>query len=321
MVRASWLLMVIAVATSCVTSNATDCGDGTTCPAGSQCDVDQGRCLRPEQLVACEGKDEQEECEIDGRLGVCRIGACELYFCGDGLVRNNEACDGVNLDGQTCSDRGFYADAGLACDTSCKFDESACGGGFCGDDIVNGSELCDGQTNKTCLSIGFDGGSVSCDESCGLTIRDCSRFGWNPEALNSVVALAVGGASALDHWAVGLSGRATRWEGAFWNAVPTHVTNNLIAVWGIAPDDVWVVGEGTSSANPAVLLWFNGTQWSTVTGTPAANFVDIWAAGPDAVYAATSGSGIQTWNGVSWSELGALNREAIAIRGSGPNDI
>ncbi len=321
MLRASWLVagLMLAATASCVQTNSVSCGDDKFCPAGSTCAGD--RCLRPEQLAACLDLVEEADCFIDQAPGTCRGGACELWFCGDGYLNGAEACDSTDLGGKSCIDAGFYEATGLACTSICTFEVGACTGGECGDDIINGPELCDGATDKTCVSIGFDGGTVGCDDTCGLTIRDCSRFGWNPEALNNVVALAVGGASAADHWAVGTDGRANRYEGAFWNPWPTNVTNDLIAVWGIATNNVWVVGRGDSSANPAVLLQFNGAAWNKVMGVPAADYVDLWAANANAVFVATTANGILTWNGTQWSELGTLNKKAIAIRGSNANDV
>lgn len=259
---------------------------------------------------------------IEGKQGTCRNSACELWACGDGYVNGNEQCDGVDLGGSSCLEVGFYAADGLACDMQCKFVTTGCGGGTCGDDIINGSELCDGPTSRACISIGFDAGTLGCNElTCSLSINDCSRFGWNAEGLKDVIALAVAGVSPFDVWAVGVGGRANHYDGMTWTPATTNVSNNLVAAWAIADDDVWAVGAGQSSANPALLLHFDGTTWNRVTTAPAADYVDVWAAGPSAVFAATTASGIKAWNGTVWAELGALNRKAIAIRGSSASDI
>ncbi|MBA3455835.1 MAG: hypothetical protein H0T42_22250 [Deltaproteobacteria bacterium] len=205
---------------------------------------------------------------------------------------------------------------------ACTFDTSACGGGTCGDGVINGPEQCDGATNQTCFSIGFDGGSVGCsDATCSFAVDNCSKFGWNPESLNEVEALAVGGFSPDDIWAVGSNGRATRYDGRRWLSSPTNVTNHLIAVWSIAANDAWAVGLGQSSAVPSLLLKFDGTSWNRVLSAPVADYVDVWAASSNAVFAATSANGIQAFDGMTWSQLGTFNRKAIAIRGSSINDI
>ena len=197
MVRATWLVtgVVGALALGCVESSVVPCGEDKVCPGGTTCDPSgSGRCLRPEQVAACETVADGESCMIDSRQGTCRNSACELWACGDGYVNANEDCDGVDLGGATCLDVGFYAAGGLACDRDCQFDPRECGGGSCGDDIINGRELCDGPTSKACILIGYDAGTVGCNDiTCSLTITNCSRFGWDPEGLTDVVALAVAG--------------------------------------------------------------------------------------------------------------------------------
>lgn len=47
--------------------------------------------------------------------------------CGDGVASGNESCDGVDLDGQDCTDFGFAFGAGLTCNAQCNgFNTSAC---------------------------------------------------------------------------------------------------------------------------------------------------------------------------------------------------
>jgi hypothetical protein len=65
--------------------------------------------------------------------------ACRtLRLCGNGVVDANEACDGLDLAGQTCRSLGFDGDcraksssgacvaSGLSCDRNCSFDPSGC---------------------------------------------------------------------------------------------------------------------------------------------------------------------------------------------------
>ena len=321
--------LAIALA-GCVSSNATVCPDGTVCAANTRCDERTAggfRCLSDAQLAECDGKLEAQDCKVGDAPGACRDGACELFFCGDGYVTAGEECDGELLglnragEANTCLDAGYYAREGLACLPTCALDTTACGGGFCGDDTVNGPELCDGPTNRACTSIGFDAGSVSCTVQCGFQFRDCTRFGWTPESLTGLVALAIGGSSTDDQWAVGSQGRAMRYQGAFWNPVPTGVTNTLIAVSALTPTDAWMVGQGTTTPLvPSVLLRWDGTQWKTVSA-PAADYVDIHAVSATAVFAASSDMGIQAWNGSTWSELGTIPGTPIAIRGTATDDL
>jgi hypothetical protein len=80
-----------------------------------------------------------------------------------------EACDGDDLDGETCGDQGF--DAGdLACATDCSgFDTTGCTLASCGNDAAEGTEVCDGGDLRgaTCLTRGFEGGTLACAGNCG----------------------------------------------------------------------------------------------------------------------------------------------------------
>ncbi|HSD89780.1 MAG TPA: hypothetical protein VLB44_19750 [Kofleriaceae bacterium] len=325
--RAGWLVTLLCA--SCASSTSVVCEDGSTCPGGFQCDIEHDRCLLPEQVSACAGLAEGADCTFNGAPGSCHFGACEVFFCGDGRITGREQCEGTNLgvdengEPTTCITAGFYAPDGLACDPkTCLYDTHSCSGGYCGDDEVNGPELCDGTTSKTCVSIGFDAGSVSCDLQCGFQIRDCSRFGWNPESLADVQAFAVAGSGPDDQWAVGLGGKAMHYEGAFWNTWPTGVTNTLIAAWSIGKNDTWAVG--LSQASPAlapVVIHWDGTAWGTVSGVPSGDYVDVWAASENDLYIATKANGILHFDGANWSTLGTFSGEPIAIRGNGPNDI
>jgi hypothetical protein len=300
---------------SCVGTTSNYCSDGTVCPGGFTCDVEHARCLLPEQVSACDGKAEADACTVRDMPGACRAGACETFFCGDGYVTAGEDCDGSDLGGQDCKAFGFYGAAGLQCTSSCTFDVSVCKqmNEYCGDGLVNGPELCDGPEVRTCVALGFDAGTASCDRQCGFTIVDCNRFGWNPESLSDVVAFAVAGSSAEDQWAVGLGGAAMHFEGAFWNFVPTGVTDTLLNAWSNAKTDTWAVGAST------VIRW-NGTAWSPVAGVPAGTYVDVWGTGPSAMFVATT-TGVLAFDGTTWTPVGTLGKQPKTLRGTAANDL
>jgi len=99
--------------------------------------------------------------------------------CGDGVVEQEEACDGEVLAGRTCLTQGFYQGA-LRCTTSCTLDTRGCSGA-CGDGIVNGPETCDVAlaVTESCRKQGFLGGVPACAPGCvpagctdGVTIDD-----------------------------------------------------------------------------------------------------------------------------------------------------
>ena len=118
-----------------------------------------------------------DDCQFD-------LGSCD-HECGDGTVdvAHQEVCDGTNLNGKTCETLGYYGAGTLACGPDCRsFDEAGCEAeGFCGDDLaqVSEGEVCDGSDldGQTCLTLGYHGGALACDEGCALDPADCITEG------------------------------------------------------------------------------------------------------------------------------------------------
>ena len=110
--------------------------------------------------------------------------------CGDGMaqVAFGEQCDGDDLrfdqngDGayeDSCEDFGFYEGV-PACDTDCLTPVLSGCSQYCGDGIRQDAhgESCDGADlgGVTCGQLGFSGGSLSCDTSCGLVTSECTTW-------------------------------------------------------------------------------------------------------------------------------------------------
>lgn len=102
-----------------------------------------------------------------------------VAVCGDGVVEQEEACDGDVLAGRTCLTQGFYQGT-LRCTPVCTLDTSGCSGS-CGDGIVNGPETCDvaRAVTDSCRKQGFLGGVPGCAPGCvptgctdGVTLDD-----------------------------------------------------------------------------------------------------------------------------------------------------
>jgi hypothetical protein len=306
---------VCVLCSGCVVSTSNFCSDGSVCPGGFTCDVEHDRCLLPEQVSACDGKQEADDCNVSEMPGACRAGACETFYCGDGFVTTGEDCDGSDLGGLDCKAFGFYGADGLQCSDSCTFDVSVCKqkNDYCGDGKVNGPELCDGPELRTCVALGFDAGTASCDLQCGFTIIDCNRFGWNPEPLNDLIAYAVAGTAANDQWAFGNNGRAMHFEGQFWNDVPTGVSDSFVNAWSNAKDDTWAITSGD-------VIHYDGSSWSAVEGVPAATYVDVWGTSAHAMFIATT-TDVLAYDGSLWTTVGSFTGQPKSMRGSGPSDI
>ncbi|MBU1238638.1 hypothetical protein KKF84_01680 [Myxococcota bacterium] len=97
--------------------------------------------------------------------------------CGNGEVDTEEECDGVNLNGNSCSDLNPADYGTLACNADCTFDTTLCVTASCGDGILNGTEECDGDDfgGTDCTDHGsYSGGTLSCNpELCTLNLSEC----------------------------------------------------------------------------------------------------------------------------------------------------
>lgn len=117
-----------------------------------------------------------ESCTFD-------VGGCGESSCGDGIKQQTEDCEDGDLGGATCESLGFDGGA-LSCSSQCTFDTLSCSGsngsdgpGFslCGDGLQTGSEECDAfdLDGETCVSLGYDGGPLSCRSDCTFNLSRC----------------------------------------------------------------------------------------------------------------------------------------------------
>ncbi len=130
----------------------------------------------------CDGDDlDSETCVSQGFDSgdlACNVG-CSAFdtsscvsdaVCGDNSKEGSEACDGSDLDSETCVTQG-YVSGDLACESDCSaFDTSGCTGTgpVCGNNEKEGSEVCDGTDldTETCVSKGYTGGALACEADC-----------------------------------------------------------------------------------------------------------------------------------------------------------
>jgi hypothetical protein len=148
--------------------------------------------------------------------------------------------------------------------------------------------------------------------------------------------------SASDIWAVGTvtanMGVSTQnrtlamhYDGVSWKVVPTPtnntttVSNQLNAVAAVAPNDVWSVGQvttsnGTTPSQATVIQHWNGSAWSTVpapvrggfSGVAARSATDVWAVGGFTDASGAAGS-ILHWDGTAWSKTAAPDGAAGSV--------
>src|SRR4051812_5013084 len=66
--------------------------------------------------------------------------------------------------------------------------------------------------------------------------------------------------------------------------IPVPTSKNLKGVWGLTPQNVWVVGD-----NATVLLW-DGASWTTEQVPTLEDLVSVWGSDPDNVWATGTSS-------------------------------
>jgi hypothetical protein len=120
-----------------------------------------------------------------------------------------------------------------------------------------------------------------------------------------VVALWADGAATV--WAAvsfrfapgNRAGEIRRWTGTTWEraAMLEQFPNRF---WGLAPDDVWLVGMGGASWH------WDGRRWKSVATGAAEHLFGVWGSGPKDVWAGGPGT-VLRWDGAAWRRWSTLN--------------
>lgn len=125
--------------------------------------------------AACDGDTTESDTDTEPEV---------VYFCGDGVVSDDEVCDDNNTvsgDGcasdcssdESCGNGVIDVSVGEACDDENGIDGDGCQANCalptCGDGVVDANEICDDEN-----TIGGDGCGATCmsDETCGNGVVD-----------------------------------------------------------------------------------------------------------------------------------------------------
>ncbi len=157
------------------------CDDGNT----NNSDSCNNNCAGP--FVCGNGIQETGEACDDGNNNAgdgcsrsCRVEtAGDPLLCGNDALDLDEDCDGNNLNGETCESQGF-ANGTLVCNSDCTFNVDSCVlADECGNGLIDPpNEVCDGSNldDQSCLTLGYDGGDLSCAQ-CSFDTSDCFKCG------------------------------------------------------------------------------------------------------------------------------------------------
>lgn len=153
---------------------------------------------------------------------------------------------------------------------------------------------------------------------------------WTPAILPDDAGMLswVYGFRADDVYAVGVGGTALHWDGSTWTALDTPTTEDLWGVFGLAPDDVWMVGGTLQQGAPELLHW-DGVAFTSYALPAEQNNRDatalfkVWGAA-DTLFAVGQRGLILRWSGAEWRAVSAgaqADQDWVSLWGSGPDHI
>ncbi|HUS67267.1 MAG TPA: hypothetical protein VMZ28_22170 [Kofleriaceae bacterium] len=327
------LIAIAAASAGCLESTTVPCDFGI-CPDGTACDEVHDRCVRPDQLRSCVELPDGTDCTIGTAEapGHCHGEVCLEAGCNDGVLDlQHEQCDPLDTSEtrDACGDIGYYEGGAIACTDQCLWNAEACAR-RCGDQVNDPEEVCDGASpGLSCVDLGFDAGALGCAPSCAADVGACATFGWQRMSVPTVVALrAAWSPPGGPAYAVGDLGAVVVLErpgDQQWDQVEVPVDAFWTAVWGTAPDDVFLVGRRTPGV--PVVIHFDGSDWTQLAlpeELDAGDLVSgIWGAAADDVYAVTMGGHILRYRGEAWEVIPdtPFMEPMNAIAGSGFDDI
>jgi hypothetical protein len=104
-----------------------------------------------------------------------------------------------------------------------------------------------------------------------------------------------------------------------WSTVPSGTLQDLAAVWGSSPSDIWAVGQSG-------IVHYDGSAWSTVSPTtlPAGTnqLFDVWGTSPTNVWVVGYAGQLLHYDGSTWSKIPtATSASLFALWGSSAADV
>jgi len=153
------------------------CGDGVLDP-GEDCEPSRPLAVNCTDVGHYAGGD--LSCGSDCRFNTDACTLPTVPSCGDGIINNNEQCDGDVLGTITdCTQiSSRYFSGALTCGSNCMYNSSSCvlKQPVCGNSIREKGEMCDGTNigSLSCSDFGLSGGDLGCDSYCQADTSMCT---------------------------------------------------------------------------------------------------------------------------------------------------
>jgi cysteine-rich repeat protein len=266
---------LLALLVACVQSQSVPCGDGFTCPEATVCrtltEPMQRLCASQDQIDACEGRAEFDECTLDDvAIARCYQGVCLEAGCGNLRVDPDEACDDGN------------AVVGDGCSFACQSNET------CGNTIVDPAKIVEGitQPNEQCDDgnpIGRDG----CASTCATESAAWEQLVLGKPAPRLDAAMVFdaarrrvvmfGGAFRGTAQQFDARNDTWEWDGRGWISVPTAVAPAVryghVMVYDAARHRTILFGGTPAGTDSSAILddtWeFDGARWILLAPQPS----------------------------------------------------
>jgi len=127
---------------------------------------------------------------------------------------------------------------------------------------------------------------------------------------------AIWGAAPGDVWAVGMLGTLLHFDGTVWTRVAAGLTTrHLWGVWGSAANDVFVVGDA------GTVLHFDGSDWAAANVPTTESLRDVWGASPRQVIAVGTDGTILHFDGVWHADTSGVSTTLRGVWGASTTDV
>ncbi len=102
-----------------------------------------------------------------------------------------------------------------------------------------------------------------------------------------------------------------------WTGLPCALPQDIYAIWGLADDDIFAVGDA------GLILHYDGFGWEPRLGGQGNQLIALWGTAADNIYAVGISDGVLLhYNGVGWNlEPNASTSNLFGIWGSAPDDV